>query len=49
MMDLVPAFQGVEKFGDEAKQELEAFMTGMGLGAKELVFAILAKPVVPTA
>ena len=43
MADLIPALQGIEKLPDEAKEDLESFLTGIGLSVKGIVMMLLKK------
>lgn len=40
---LVPAVAGAESIGSEAKEELEAFVTGLGIKSKEIGFLFYKK------
>lgn len=44
LADLVPAVQGVEKLGDEAKADVQGFINGLVLPAEALAVALLKKP-----
>lgn len=41
LMDLVPAVQGVEKLGDEAKEDVGAFVSAFLVEAKDLAVKLL--------
>lgn len=41
---LAPAVIGAEKVGEEAKEELEAFVTGLMVKSKEIGFMFYEKP-----
>lgn len=44
LTNLIPAVKGADKIGEEAEEELEAFVTGLMVQAKEIGFMFYEKP-----